>query len=196
MITGEDLQVEVRDPDRGPVVRLFRHPGASFSEPLPEYRNGRYDPPEPHKDKFAVLYTADNIACAAMECRLLRSDSDDKYSFSARDIEPYKVVRLSHKEPALFIHVDQRLRSKLGIPRFAPDYAAFQAAALVLFERYGTTFHGLIWESFHRGQPGRNYGFWHHAKGLIGLEPLQPESDCRALATDPEWLGVSSFSVQ
>lgn len=186
--TDADLNIEVRDPDRTPLVRLFRYPGSSFDEPVPQYRNGRFDPPLPHKDRFAVLYTADNIAAAAMECRVLCVDRADKYSYTAKGIAPYRVVRLRHSAPAAFIRVDGDIRTKLGIPRFTASYAPFQAAALMLFERYGGTFHGLSWESFHRGQPGRDYGFWHDRKHLIGLEPLQTEADCSELANDPEWL--------
>jgi len=37
-----------------------------------------------------------------------------------------------------------------------------------------TLVHGLSWESFHRGQPGRVYAIWHHQKGAIALKATKP----------------------
>lgn len=186
--SDHDIEVEVRE-RAAPLVRLFRHAGASFAVPDEKYRNGRYDPPPDNKAAFAVLYTADNIACAAMETRLLRTDTDNVYSYSKSKAEPYKVAHLQYENPALFIRLDSAdFRKKLGIPRFNPDgYLPYQSAALALFRRFGRTFDGLSWESMHRGQPGRNYGFWHHRKDRIELQPVSEEKYCPALLEDCEW---------
>jgi hypothetical protein len=171
-----------------PLVRLFKHAGSSFSLPDVAFRVNRYDPPPGHKEKFAVLYTADNLAGAAMETRVLQANSEDEYVVSDRRARPYKVARLQYQRPALFIDMTPELRLKLGIGRFQPDYLLYQQAALALYERFGQTAHGYSWESFHRGQPGRNYGFWHHRKDDIELQPVCPESDCPELLADAEWL--------
>lgn len=185
--SGEDIEIEVRDTDARPLIRLFRHPGAAFAMPEEKYRNGRFDPPAGESGLFAVLYTADNIAAAAMECKILQATPQDEYNYTRKRAEPYRVARFKYTAPALFIKLDRALTRKLGIPPFTPDYSPHQKASKALFERYGNTVHGLSWESFHRGQPGRNYGIWHHRKGEIGLEPLQSESDCPKLLDDAEW---------
>lgn len=186
--TDQDIEVEVRE-RAAPLVRLFRHAGASFSVPDEQYRNGRYDPPPGHKAEFAVLYTADSIACAAMEARLLVVDVDTAYSYGKSKAEPYKVARLQYQGPALFIRLDSaQFRKKLGVPRFNPDgYLPYQLAALALVQRFGETFDGFSWESMHRGQPGRNYGFWHHRKDRIQLRPMYEEKDSPTLLDDADW---------
>ena len=63
------LDLEMIDPNSVPLVRLYRHDDADWKEPEPKYRNARVDPPDGHKDAFAVLYMADNIQAAAAECR-------------------------------------------------------------------------------------------------------------------------------
>ena len=186
--TDADIDIEVRGHDEAPLIRLFRHPGAAYGLPAEAHRTGRFDPPPGEKGLFAILYTGDNIAGAAIECRILRSSSLDEYSYSPKLAITYKVVRFKYREPALFIRVDGDIKRKLGIPAFTPDYSPFQRAARALFERYGKTVHGLSWESFHRGQPGRNYGFWHHRMDAIGLEPLQREEDCPELQRDAGWI--------
>lgn len=185
--TDADIDIEVRGTDDPPLIRLFRHPGAAYGLPEEGHRNGRFDPPALEKGLFATLYTADNIAAAAMECRILQANSRDEYSYSLRRAGEYKVVRFQYKAPALFIRVDREVKRKLGIPAFTTDYSPFQRAAKALFDRYGSAVHGLSWESFHRGQPGRNYGFWHHRMDAIGLEPLQLEKDCPRLLEDGDW---------
>lgn len=186
--TDGDIDVEVRGADAAPLIRLFRHPGAAYDLPHEDYRNGRFDPPPGDKNLFATLYTADNIAAAAMECRVLQANSRDEYSYTLKRAGSYKVVRFKYSAPALFIRLDRDIMRKLGIPPFTMDYLPFQRAAKALFERYGNTVHGLSWESYHRGQPGRNYGFWHHRKGAITLETLQQETDCPQLLKDDDWL--------
>jgi hypothetical protein len=187
-LTDADIDIEVRGPDKPPLIRLFRHPGAAYELPEEKYRNGRFDPPPQHKSLFATLYTADNIAAAAMECRISQADNRDVFSYSLKRAGEYKVVRFQHEKPALFIRVDRHVLRKMGVPDFAPDYGSFQSAAMALFEKYGTTVHGLSWESFHRGQPGRNYGFWHNRKDDIVLKPVQLEADCPELVKDADWL--------
>lgn len=186
--TDADIDIEVRGHDEAPLVRLFRHPGAAYGLPEEAHRNGRFDPPPGEKGLFATLYTGNNIAGAAVECRILQASSQDEYSFSLKRAGTYKVVRFKYQEPALFIRMDFGIKQKLGIPPFTTDYSPFQRAAKALFERYGKTVHGLSWESFHRGQPARNYGFWHHRMAAIGLEPLHPEEDCPELLKDVEWV--------
>ena len=187
-LSGADLSIEVRDASAAPLIRLFRRPGGAAGMTPPAHRNGRYDPPPGEKEHFCVLYTADNIAAAAMECRILLADSRDQYSYAQSLASQYKVARFEHASPALFIRMDASLLQKLGVPRFSPTYSPHQQAAKTLFERYGNTVHGLSWESFHRGQPGRNYGFWHHRADAIGLKPLQQEPDCPELLKDHDWI--------
>lgn len=187
-LSGADLSIEVRDASAAPLIRLFRHPGAAFGMPKPEHRLGRYDPPPGEKELFCVLYTASNIAAAAMECRILRADSQDRYTYTYSLASQYRVARFTHTSPALFIRMDATLRTKLGISEYSPGYLAHQQAAKALFEHYGRTFHGLSWDSFHRGQPGRDYGFWHHQTAVIGLVPLQLEADCPELLKDHDWI--------
>jgi len=55
-----------------------------------------------------------------------------------------------------------------------------------LFLRFGKVVHGLSWESFHRGQPGRVYAIWHHQKAAIALEAAK--SAYGSLEEDDEWV--------
>lgn len=186
-VEDEDLLIEVRSPDKPPLVRLFRWEGSAFGVPAPEHRIGRFDPPPGHRDVFAVLYTAEHVETAAIECRVLASDANDQYTYSYKTPQ-HRVVRLKYTKPALFIRVDSPSAKKWGIGRFKPTYEQYQGLALTLYERYGTVIHGLSWQSYHRGGPGRNYGFWHSQKSDAGLEILQPEEQCPFLHEDPEWL--------
>ena len=102
-----------------------------------------------------------------MECRVLRADDQDHYTWDAELASQYKVVRYDYLSPALFVPIDGRNRQLLGLSgaqRKFKGYAPYQDVALALFRRFGNLAHGLSWESFHRGQPGRVYAIWHHQK--------------------------------
>jgi hypothetical protein len=186
---GTDLELELLDPDSTPLVRLFRHSGADWEPPPEEHRGMRVDPPSGHKAAFAVLYTGDNIQTVAIECKVLRSDHLDKYTWATDLAEEYSVVRYAFSAPALFVPIDRRNRALLGLSGSQRKFAGnepYQAVALELFQRYGNVIHGLSWESFHRNQPGRVYAIWHHHKSTIGLRITTP-APYRPLVDDEEW---------
>lgn len=188
VFSDEDIEIEVRGAAHSPLVRLFRWPGSAADEPDPVHRNGRFDPPPGHKDAFALLYTADHVSTAAMECRVLTVDHKDEFTYSYRNAPPYKVTRFKYSKPATFIRIDCVAEKKFGIGRFATGYETYQHAALALYLRYGDAVNGLSWSSYHRGKPGRNYGFWHSRKDTVDLLPTQHEDECALLQEDDEWL--------
>ena len=186
VIRDTDVEIEVRDPGNSPLVRLFRWKGTSIGEPPVAHRNSRFDPPAGSKEAFSVLYAAENIVTAAVECRILTPDQMDRFTYSYQS-PPHRVARLNHSEPALFIRITGESLKKWGVKSFQLNYDAYQTMALALFERYGTTVHGMSWDSFHRGRPGRNYGFWHSRLDTIGFRALQEEPNCLSLELDPDW---------
>jgi len=171
------LELELLDPLGVHLVRLFRHPGGNWDPPDEKYRNLRVDPPDGHKAEYAVLYTGSTLPAVAMECRVLRADDQDHYTWDAELASQYKVVRYDYLSPALFVPIDGRNRQLLGLSgaqRKFKGYAPYQEVALALFRRFGNLAHGLSWESFHRGQPGRVYAIWHHQKTAIALKATKP----------------------
>ena len=187
-VDARHLELELLDPNRVRLVRLFRHPGGQWDPPEEKYRNLRVDPPDEHKSAYAVLYTGSTLPAVAMECRVLYADPDDRYTWDTDLAGQYQVVRYSYAAPALFIPIDGRNRPQLGLSggqrKFA-GYAPYQEAALDLFRRFGQLVHGLSWESFHRNQPGRVYAPWHHHKATIGLDATP--APYAKLVSDDEW---------
>lgn len=186
---GRDLELELLDPDSERLVRLFRHPGGEWEPPPEAFRNLRVDPPAGEKDAFAVLYTASTLATVAIECGVLRADARDRYTWATDLAKQYRVVRYAFAAPALFVPLDGRNRTVLGLAggqrRFA-GYEPWQATAHEVFRRFGRIVHGLSWESFHRNQPGRVYALWHHHKSTVGLRIASP-APYATLAEDEEW---------
>lgn len=103
---GAQLQVDLLDPGSVTPVRLFRHPGGDWDEPPPQHRNQRVDPPVGRESEYAVLYTAESIAAAAIECRILHCDTWDRYTYDQQRTLEYSVVRYAMRAPALFIAID------------------------------------------------------------------------------------------
>ena len=186
---GRDLELELLDPDSERLVRLFRRPGGEWEPPQEAFRNLRVDPPTGDKGAFAVLYTASTLATVAIECGVLRADPEDRYTWAVDLAGQYRVVRYAFAAPALFVPIDGRNRTALGLAggqrRFA-GYEPYQAAAYEIFLRFGQVVHGLSWESFHRNQPGRVYAVWHHHKSTVGLSIASP-APYATLAQDAEW---------
>lgn len=182
------LELELLDPNSLRLVRLFRHPGGHWEPPDEKYRNLRVDPPHGHKAAYAVLYTGSTLPAMAMECRVLRADDRDRYTWDMDLAGQYQLVRYAYSAPALFIPIDGRNRPLLGLSgaqrKFA-GYEPYQEAAAELLRRFGQLAHGLSWESFHRNQPGRVYAIWHHHKSTIELEPAPPPYP--RLVDDGEW---------
>lgn len=187
--SGRDLELELLDPDSERLVRLFRHPGGDWEPPSEAHRNLRVDPPAGHKAAFAVLYTGNTLPTVAIECGILRADPADRYTWATDRADQYRVVRYSFSAPGLFIPIDGRNRSVLGLAggqrKFA-GYAPYQTVSHELFQRFGKLVHGLSWESFHRNQPGRVYALWHHHKATIGLT-IMSSPPYPKLVDDPEW---------
>lgn len=183
-----DLNVELVDPDVLALRRLFRHPNGVSAPPDPKYRNLRVDPPNGHKDDYAVLYTGNSLLAAAMECHVLSVDSLDAWTLNLDLETEYSVARYTTKEPGLFLPIDGFNRKRLGLANLpihkGQVYAAFQSIGLELFKRFGNLAHGLSWASFHRHQAGRVYAIWHHRKAALGLTP---ESSPLPLKKDFEW---------
>jgi hypothetical protein len=185
---GAQLQVDLLDPFAVTPVRLFRHPGGDWDEPPLEYRNQRVDPPVGHESEYAVLYTAESIAAAAIECHILNCDSRDRYTYDQQRTMEYSVVRYEMRAPALFIPIDGENKSALGLRGLDPrGYERHRAAAYELFKRFGSIVHGLSWESYQRNQPGRVYALWHHHKSTVGLA-ISSATPYLKLAEDREWL--------
>jgi len=126
-----------------------------------------------------------------MECRVLRADDRDRYTWAADLAGQYKVVRYDYLSLALFIPIDGRNRQPLGLSggqRKFKGYASYQEVALDLFRRFGQLVHGLSWESFHRGQPGRVYAIWHHQKEGRDRARGSKAAALRQTRKDDEWL--------
>lgn len=187
-VDARSLELELIDPGSVRLVRLYRSPGGHWDPPDEKYRNLRVDPPTGHKAAYAVLYTGSALPVVAMECRVLRTDDRDRYTWDTGRADQYRIVRYTCSAPALFVPIDGRNRPLLGLSagqrRFA-GYAPYQEAALELFRRFGQVAHGLSWESFHRGQPGRVYAIWHHHKPTVRLQP-DPAPHAK-LVDDDEW---------
>lgn len=185
---GEDLELDLVDAGSLRLVRLFRHAGTHWDPPAPQYRDLRVDPPAGHKSAFAVLYTADAIEAVATECRVLRfNESSDEVTCDLGRAESYQVARYSFSRPALFIPIDGPNRKTLGVQQLAFEgYHGHQVLALQLFQRYGEMAHGLSWESYHRGQPGRVYAVWHSRKDAMGLQ-VDTAASMHRLVDDVEW---------
>ncbi|MBL8485168.1 MAG: RES domain-containing protein [Rhodocyclaceae bacterium] len=186
---ARDLNLELPDPDAVRLVWLFRHPLGHWEAPDEKYRDLRVDPPVGHKADFAVLYTASSLPAVAMECRILRADQLDRYTWDQDLAAQYRVARYTYTAPALFIPIDgdnRRLLDLSGERRKFAGYAPFQETALQLYTRFGQLAHGLSWESFHRNQPGRVYAIWHDRKAAMAL--VVDPGPYGALADDTEWL--------
>lgn len=184
---GAQLQVDLLDPGSVTPVRLFRHPGGHWDEPPVEYRNQRVDAPVGHESEYAVLYTAESITAAAIECRILHPDIRGRYTYDQVRTTQYSVVRYEMRAPALFIPLDGENKGVLGLRGLDPRYERHRAVAYELFKRFGGTVHGLSWESYQRNQPGRVYALWHHHKTTVGLA-ISSATPYLKLAEDPEWL--------
>jgi len=186
---ARELGLELLDPGSVPLYRLFRHPGGDWDPTPAAYRHERADPPAGHKDAFAVLYLGDSLPAVAIECRILRVDFADNYTWLRSIASQYEVVRYEFSQPAVFLPLDGGNRHKLGLAgrqRALGSKGPFQEAALALYERFGRVVHGLSWESMHRDQAGRIYALWHEHKATIGL--TRPGSrDYQRLVDDPEW---------
>jgi len=154
------------------------------------------DPPPGQEHKFAVLYTADTLACIASECGVLKYDPAKRvFQVDRALLAEYQVARYTFAAPALFVRVDPDDAAALGLqPRtysagkivVADDYPRYQAASLALWERFGELAHGLSWQSMHRGQLGRAYGIWHDRKPnlQLALDSARPGAP---LVNDAEW---------
>jgi hypothetical protein len=158
--------------------------------PPPEaFRKLRVDPPAGRESEFAVLYTAASLPAAAAECRVLCVDPQDRYTWNKTKASEYWVARYLFDKPALFVPIDGPNRERLGLENDDVPYggyAPFQAVSMGLFQRLGGLVHGLSWQSFHRGQPGRSYAIWHHRKLEIGLRITSPTPPHK-LDADAEW---------
>lgn len=189
---GSRLALELIDPQSMDLVRLTQHTatGGDWDPPAQMYRNLRVDPPPGHKSTFSVLYTANTLACVAMECRVLQVDASDRYTWNRKAAERYDVVRFGFSKPAIFIPIDGLNRDELGLGgTLQPlgSYEPYQNVALQLHTRYGGIVHGMSWQSFHRGQPGRAYAIWHEHRDTIGLSRNVPGQNYPKLADDSEW---------
>lgn len=192
---GRDLALELLDPGSVPLYRLFRHPGGDWEETPEIHRHERVDPPDGHKGDFAVLYMGDSLPVVAMECRILRADFRDHFTWSTSAAGEYQVVRYMFSEPAIFLPIDGPNRSRLGLAgaqRKLGSKEPFRDAALALYNRYKGVVHGLSWESMHRDQPGRVYALWHRHKATIGLARLASVGkltvfDYPKLTDDVDW---------
>jgi hypothetical protein len=186
---GRDLALEMLDAESVELMRLFRHPKGEWEPPDPVYRNLRVDPPVGHKDRYAVLYTADTLGAIGVECRILAIDSDDGFSLHLDREAAYQVARYRFDQAACFIPIDGANRRTLGLDRAEAwdGYGPYQQIGMALFERYGHFAHGLSWASFHRNQPGRVFAIWHERKTGFGLAL---SASVAPLAGDAQWIGV------
>lgn len=186
---GAQLEVDLLDPGSVTFVRLFRHAGMDWQPPPAQYRNQRADPPAGREKDYAVLYAAESLIAAAVECRVLSCDIQDRYTYDLQRSREYGVARYEMHAPALFIPLDRENKDTLGLRGIDADYARHRAAAHELFTRFGGVVHGLSWESFHRHQPGRVYALWHHHKETVSLA-VTPATPYPKLAEDAEWLSI------
>ncbi|MBZ2682149.1 hypothetical protein IPR78_22295 [Xanthomonas perforans] len=191
MIHAQHLSLELIDAQSFPLVRLFHYPGMEWNPPDPMHRNLRVDPPDGHKSDFGVLYMSNRLLCVAMECRVIvASEQDDELFWLKSKTEHYKIVRYIMGKPAIFLPLDGHNKALLGLvpsdnqPRVS--YASFQNAAFEIFQRFGSVIHGLSWDSYHRGQPGRVYALWHHHKVTVGLR-ITTSKPYIQLCEDEEW---------
>jgi hypothetical protein len=195
-----DLSLELLDPGAFALVRLFKAeraggPGGEWEPPASQCRKLRVDPPAGHEAEFAVLYTADTLACVAAECRVLVPRPNGTFGVRRDLLEIYRVARYRFAAPALFIRLDGAVADPLGLqPRvlgpgvdLSNPYARYQAVSLELYRRLGAVAHGLSWQSMHRNQLGRIYAIWHDRKTSCELT-LDAVLAQTPLAQDAEWL--------
>lgn len=186
---GAELELELVDPHALRLVRLFRHPQGDWTPPPPEFRNQRADAPAGHEKEYALLYTADSLEAAAIECRILNCDVNDHYTYHAPRAAQYAVARYQMHGPAIFLPLDGDNKVTLGLRGVDAKYERHRAVSYQLFTRFGAIVQGLSWESYHRNQPGRVYALWHHHKETVGLS-VTPFRLYPNLVEDPEWLDL------
>ncbi len=196
MNLGNGLRVDLHDPNDVKLYRLFRHPKGEWEAPPPEYRNLRVDPPDGHKDDYAVLYLASSLSAAAIECRIFEFDDRDKLTWKSDKATEYKVARYQFAKPALFISLDEASMEKWGLAgeniAFGKNlYDAIQRKAWELHRDYHGVVHGLSWPSFHRNRAGYVFALWHEHKSTIGLT-LDTSVEMKPLIQDAEWLAFLS----
>jgi hypothetical protein len=113
-----DLKFELIDPGSVELNGLFRpmqQPDGDWEAPEPTFRDKRMAPAAGHRDRFAVLYTADTLECVAAACRILMADSDDNWTWDSRKAHQYDVVRYSLNAAALFLPLDHPNMRRLGL---------------------------------------------------------------------------------
>jgi len=186
---AQELELEMLDPGCMPLWRLFKYPGGDWEEPDEIYRNERVDPPAGQKGAYSVLYMGNTLHGVAIECRLLRANIQDKYTWAADTANEYQVVQYSFSRPAIFLPIDGGNKRRLGLDpknRAPGKRDAFQEAGLALFVRFGQVVHGLSWDSMHRDQPTRVYALWHDHKKTIGLARPAKQNYFK-LPAHPDW---------
>lgn len=182
----ESLEIEVLDPHRTTLFRLYSHAGGDWKPAPPKYRTLRVDPPRPHQSKFAVLYTANRLDTIGQECGLLSVDSNNKWTIDIVRESHYKIATYSFKKGGIFIPLDGRNAKVFGLDRLTSlgTYDPYQKLSKALFDRYSHFVHGISWRSFHRHQSGTVYAIWHSKKNELGLKI---ESSEVQLAGDKNW---------
>ncbi|MDR7093951.1 RES family NAD+ phosphorylase [Hydrogenophaga laconesensis] len=96
------VQVRCLDADEE-LHRLYRYPGGDFHPAPPQYRMGRLDPPPGRSEEFGMLYAADSLHTAALECGalLLMPTSPPTFArseFAAVDMPPFRHVVLKVRQ--------------------------------------------------------------------------------------------------
>ena len=97
-----DLQLRCVSPG-AEIHRLYRFPGGDFQPAPPQYRTGRLDPPAGRSSEYGVLYAADTLITAALECgELLIMPTDpptyERSFYAGEELPPtqHAVLRVLH----------------------------------------------------------------------------------------------------
>lgn len=99
-----DVVVQVRRLDAAVEIhRLYRYPGGDFHPAPTQWRMGRLDPPPGRSEDFGMLYAADSLHTAALECGalLLMPTSPPTFElseFAEVDLPPFKHVVLQARQ--------------------------------------------------------------------------------------------------
>lgn len=93
----QDVIVQVRCLDADHEIhRLFRYPGGDFHPAPIQYRMGRLDPPPGRSEDYGMLYAADSVHTAALECGALLLMPTNPPTFKRSEFADVSLPPLKH----------------------------------------------------------------------------------------------------
>ncbi|ARV18552.1 hypothetical protein AEP_01608 [Curvibacter sp. AEP1-3] len=119
-LQGRNARLCCLDPGYG-IHRLYRFPEGGFKPAPPQFRNGRLDPPVGRPDDYGMLYAADSLLTAALECGalLLMPPAQPTYEISLiaeAELPPVKhVILRATQKVKLVDFMDSATASAFGL---------------------------------------------------------------------------------